>query len=37
MSNSLFPAQGIARKSSGLVDASIIGTDTLFRSAGTVV
>ncbi|KAI7838016.1 hypothetical protein COHA_008197 [Chlorella ohadii] len=29
--------QGIARKSSGLVDASIIGTDSLFHSAGTVV
>jgi hypothetical protein len=29
--------RGEARKSSGLVDASIIGTDPLFRAAGTVV
>ena len=29
--------QGLARKTSGLVDASIIGTDSLFHSAGTVI
>lgn len=29
--------QGIPREMSGLVDASIIGTDKLFHSAGTVV
>lgn len=29
--------QGISRKLAGLVDASIIGTDPLFHSAGTIV
>ena len=29
--------QGLPRSTSGLVDASVIGTDPLFHSAGTVV
>lgn len=29
--------QGIPRRTSGLVDASIIGTDPLFHSAGTII
>lgn len=31
------PTQGLPRTSSALVDASVIGTDPLFKSAGTVV